>query len=223
MCGRFATAFLQPEKLKRYFQLDVIHPFIDSFNISPSLFIPAIRMIDKQRTLSPLTWNLIPHWANERDIGLRTFNARVETLIHKPTFREAFRNKRCIIPATGFYEWQRLGEKKQPFFLRRQDREPMALAGLWDSWNDPERSEVIASCAIITVPANAQVQEIHDRMPAILEPEHFDAWLDPLFNDKKALQDMLVQRHEVLEIFPVSNYVNNAKNDGEECLTPIHS
>lgn len=222
MCGRFATAFLLPEKLKDYFQLDVIHPFIDSFNIAPSLLIPTIRAIDHQRTLSPMKWGLIPHWAKDRDIGLRTFNARVETLSQKPTFREAFRNKRCIIPATGFYEWQRQGEKKQPFFLRRQDGEPMAFAGLWDTWTDPASGEVVESCAIVTVAANEQVQAIHDRVPAILEVEYFDRWLDPTFKKTHELQDILTLQREVLELYPVSAYVNNARNDGEECIVPIH-
>lgn len=221
MCGRFATAFLQPEKLQSYFQLDAIHPFIDSFNIAPSLPIPAIRTIGQQRTLSPLIWRLIPHWAKERDNKLHLFNARMETLSQKPSFRESFRSKRCIIPATGFYEWQQQGEHKQPFYIQRQDREPMAFAGLWDAWSDPTSREVVESCAIVTAPANTQVQVIHERMPAILEPEHFELWLDPTFKETHVLHDILSLRREVLEFYPVSSYVNNAHHNGEACLAAL--
>ena len=222
MCGRFATAFLLPEKLKNYFQLDTIHPFIDSFNIAPSLLIPAIRTIDHERILAPLTWGLIPHWSKELDSKLHLFNARMETLNQKPSFRESFRKKRSIIPASGFYEWQKQGEHKQPFYIQRQDLEPMALAGLWDAWTDPASGEVIESCAIVTAPANAQLKAIHDRMPAILEPEHFDLWLDPNFKEIHVLQNILTLRREVLDLYPVSSYVNNARNDGEACLSPLH-
>lgn len=170
-----------------------------------------------------MKWGLIPHWGKERETNLHLVNARIETLGQKPSFRESFRTKRCIIPASGFYEWQKQGKSKQPFYIQRQDREPMAIAGLWDVWTDPASGEVVESCAIITVAANEQVQAIHDRMPAILEAEHFDRWLDPTFKETHVLQDILSLRREVLELYPVSSYVNNARNDGEACLAPLQA
>lgn len=221
MCGRFATAFLVPERLKSCFQLDAIHPFTANFNIAPSLPIPAIRILDRERVLAPLIWGLIPHWAREREGKLHLFNARMETLSQKPSFRDSFRTRRCIIPAAGFYEWQQQGEQKQPFYIQRRDREPLALAGLWDRWSDPATGETIESCTIVTAPANSQLQAIHERMPAILEAEHFDLWLDPAFRETHVLHDILDLRREVLDLYPVSSFVNNTHHDGEACLTPL--
>jgi len=221
MCGRFATAFLTPEKLIRHFGLALCAELPVRYNLAPTQTIPAIRQLDQQRTLSLLHWGLIPHWAKERLPNLHTFNARAETLSQKPTFRDPFKHQRCLIPASGFYEWQVQGEGKQPYYIFRHDRTPLAFAGLWDHWLDPASGETIESCAIITVPANAQMAAIHERMPAILEPEHFATWLDPAFKETHILHDLLELRPEVLAMYPVSAFVNNSHHEGPDCIDPV--
>jgi putative SOS response-associated peptidase YedK len=151
-------------------------------------------------------------------MGVSAFNARVETLTKKPFFRDPFKSKRCIIPASGFYEWHKQGDKNQPYYIYRADKQPIAFAGLWDVWMDKETGGAIESCSIITVPATHQMAEIHDRMPAVLEAELFDTWLDPGFRETHVLQDILRALKPVLEMYPVSSYVSNSRNDGEKCI-----
>jgi putative SOS response-associated peptidase YedK len=220
MCGRLCTAFLSPEQLKHHFSLDLFAPFTPRYNIAPSLPIPVIRQTESQRSLSLLTWGLIPHWAKERKSGLYTFNARAETVSEKPTFRAAFKSRRCLIPASAFYEWQALPEHKQAYAIRRRDGAPLALAGVWESWFDPATGAQVESCAIITVAANAQMQTIHQRMPAILEVEQYRPWLDPQLRDVTVLQGMLEARAVELDLLAVSGYVNDARHEGEGCLQP---
>ena len=147
------------------------------------------------------------------------FNARAETLTQKPLFRGSIKSKRCLVLATGFYEWQKRGGKKQPYYIYRSDKRPLAFAGLWDIWEDNITGEAIESCTIITIPATHQMTQIHERMPAVLESEIFDTWLDPEFNETEVLQDILIApKEDVLEMYPVSSYVSNSRNDGEECI-----
>jgi putative SOS response-associated peptidase YedK len=219
MCGRISTANLSPATLKAQFRFDSIPSYLQSYNVAPTLQIPAIRQQDKARTLSSLRWGLIPHWAEEKGTGVSAFNARVETLTQKPFFRDPFKSKRCIIPASGFYEWHKKGDKKQPYYISRADKQPIAFAGLWDAWMDKETGEAIESCSIITVPATHRMAEIHDRMPAVLEAELFDTWLDPEFKEIHLLQDILrALKPDVLEMYPVSTYVSNSRNGGEKCI-----
>jgi putative SOS response-associated peptidase YedK len=219
MCGRISTANLSPSTLKAQFRLDSIPSYLQSYNVAPTLQIPAIRQQDNTRTLSSLRWGLIPHWAEEKNTGVSAFNARVETLTQKPFFRDSFKSKRCIITASGFYEWHKQGDKKQPYYIYRADKQPIAFAGLWDVWMDKETGEGIESCSIITIPATHQMAEIHDRMPAVLEAELFDTWLDPEYKETHVLQDILrALKPDVLEMYPVSSYVSNSKNDGEKCI-----
>lgn len=194
-------------------------PFTQSYNVAPTLRIPAIREQNKTRSLATLRWSLIPHWARDKSIKASTFNARVETLTQKPFFRDSIKSKRCIIPATGFYEWQKQGDKKQPYYICRADKQPIAFAGLWDIWVDKETEETIESCTIITVPATHRMAVIHERMPAVLEVDFFDTWLDPEFKETHLLQDILrTVGEEVLEIYPVSSYVNSSRHDGDKCI-----
>lgn len=218
MCGRLSTANLLAEDLAGLFQLNTIPDYLQSYNIAPSLQIPAIREEHQLRSLANLKWGLIPHWTRDKNLKASTFNARVETLTQKPFFRDSFKTRRCIIPVTGFYEWQKQGEKKQPYYIFRADQQPLALAGLWDRWTDKLSGETIESCTIVTVPALHRMAEIHERMPAILEAEFFATWLDPGFKETHVLQDIIRLPQDVVTMYPVSSYVNNARHAGEKCI-----
>jgi len=166
---------------------------------------------------------LIPHWSKNKDMKVLAFNARIETLTEKPFFRDPINHKRCIIPASGFYEWQKIDDKKQPYYIYRADKQPLAFAGLWDAWSDRETGEVIESCSIVTVPATHQMELIHDRMPAILEVSQYAEWLDESEIDVRNLLDAFRSpSQDVLEMYPVSIHVNNIRNDDASCIVPLH-
>lgn len=222
MCGRISTANLRPEAISGLFHPSTVADYLQSYNVSPSLDIPAVREQQGQgRALVNLRWGLIPHWARDKQIKASTFNARVETLTQKPFFRDSIKSRRCIVLATGFYEWQKQGETKQPYYIHRADNRPLAFAGLWDRWVDKVDAEAIESCTIVTVPATHRMAEIHERMPAVLETEFFDAWLDPGFKETHVLQDILRLPGDVLAMYPVSSYVNNSRHDGEKCIEKL--
>lgn len=218
MCGRISTANLSAASLKAHFRLTNTSSFTLSYNVAPTLKIPAIREYGKKRWLESLRWGLIPYWAKDKEIAHHTFNARIETLTEKPSFREAIQSKRCIIVASGFYEWQKQEKTKQPFYIYRADKRPVAMAGLWDHWLDNDSGDRIESCSIISMPATYLLAEIHERMPAILEPEHFDIWLDHRFRESRVLQDILKAEKHTLEMYPVSRYMSNSNHDGEKCI-----
>jgi putative SOS response-associated peptidase YedK len=219
MCGRISTAGISADILKAHFDIDSVFPFTLSYNVAPTLQIPAIIEQNNIRKLEAFRWGLIPHWARDKNIIATAFNARAETLTQKPLFRGSIKSKRCLVLATGFYEWQKRGGKKQPYYIYRSDKRPLAFAGLWDIWEDNITGEAIESCTIITIPATHQMTQIHERMPAVLESEIFDTWLDPEFNETEVLQDILIApKEDVLEMYPVSSYVSNSRNDGEECI-----
>jgi putative SOS response-associated peptidase YedK len=210
--------------LLEYFRLSEIPDFEPRYNIAPSQFIPVVRIEGEEgeRKLVSLRWGLIPSWAKDEAIGYRTINARAESVARLPSFRSAFRNRRCLIPADGFYEWRRKGRMRQGFHIRREDGQPLALAGLWERWDDPKQAgRVIESCSIITTEANEQVQDIHERMPVILEPECFDMWLDSDCRDFSELQKILAPFSGTLAIHPVGDYVNRVGNEGPECVAPV--
>lgn len=147
------------------------------------------------------------------------FNARIETVTEKPFFRNAFKSRRCIVPVSGFYEWQQLAEHKQPYYIYRGDQKPLALAGLWDSWRDPETGESIDSCSVITLPAAGALTDLHERMPAVLESDYFDPWLDPDYHETEVLLEILRQTDPArLNFYPVTSYVSNSRHDGAQCL-----
>jgi len=222
MCGRISTAGISADILKAHFDIDSEFPFTLSYNVAPTLEIPAIIEQNNIRKLEAFRWGLIPHWARDKNILATAFNARAETLTQKPLFRGSIKSKRCLVLATGFYEWQKRGGKKQPYYIYRSDKRPLAFAGLWDIWEDNITGEAIESCTIITIPATHQMTQIHERMPAVLESEIFDTWLDPEFNETEVLQDILIApKEDVLEMYPVSSYVSNSRNDGEECIERV--
>jgi putative SOS response-associated peptidase YedK len=218
MCGRISTANLLPEDISGSFHTNTVPSFLHSYNVAPTLKIPAIREQKGTRSLNNLRWGFIPHWARDKRIKASTFNARIETLAQKPFYRDSIKSKRCIIPASGFYEWQKQGGKKQAYYIFNTDQKPLALAGLWDVWVDEVTQETLESCTIITVPAIYQMAEIHERMPAILEAESFGTWLDPEFMDTHFIVELLRARKDVLSMYPVSSYVNNSRHDGEKCI-----
>jgi len=171
--------------------------------------------------LTMMHWGLVPHWAKDVKIGYRMINARAETLAAKPSFREPFQHRRCIVPASGFYEWKKGAGRRQPYYIQRRDGAPLALAGLWERWENPAQpGEVMESCTIVTTEANRLVAPLHNRMPAILEREEIDAWFSH-HQHAKDLHALLRSAAEgVLALYPVSEYVNKPGNEGEACVRP---
>ena len=220
MCGRFSNN-IPIEDLIAYFGLSRGFPLEERYNLAPSQDVAMIRQQGAERSITLARWGLVPHWAREVQIGYKMINARAETVESRPSFRDAFRRQRCIIPASGFYEWKKAGKDRQPYYIFRKDGAPLALAGLWDRWENPEHpGEVVVSCTIITTEANGLVAQLHNRMPALLEPATFDAWFDP-HQGEKDLHGLLRPAAEgVLDLYPVSGYVNKPGNEGAECIKP---
>jgi putative SOS response-associated peptidase YedK len=222
MCGRF-TLTATPQQLQEAFPGLQTPPEMPArYNIAPTQPVAVItnHLPDK---LDFFTWGLIPSWAKDPSIGSRLINARAETLAEKPAFRAAFRRRRCLIPASGFYEWrQELGSKtKTPLYISLPNGAPLAFAGLWENWNAPDGSQIL-SCTIITTPPNDLMRSIHNRMPAILAPEDYAAWLDPDVSDPSALQGLLQPfKAAPLQAHPVSRLVNSPANDLPASIAPI--
>lgn len=220
MCGRFSN-HIPITTLIEYFQLSRWLESDARYNIAPSQDIPVIRQSGDERELALLRWGLVPHWAKEAKIGYKMINARAETLASKPSFREPFHQRRCIIPASGFYEWQKDARGRQPYYLHRRDGDPLALAGLWERWEDPAKpGAVLESCTIITTGANALVAPLHNRMPAILERAEFAAWFSHHQHTRDLLALLRPAAEGVLARYPVSEYVNKPGNEGKECERP---
>jgi putative SOS response-associated peptidase YedK len=219
MCGRY-TLKTPVEALAREF--GVTGPLPDlapSYNVAPSRPVAAVLSGGGDRRLELLRWGLVPAWADDPEIGSRMINARAETAHEKPSFRKAFRERRCLILADGFYEWQKVPAGKQPFHVRMKDGRPFAFAGLWETWN--REGEEVRSCAIITTEPNDLMAEIHNRMPVILSPEDHDFWLDPDVGDVEPLRALLAPYPpEEMEAYPVSRHVNRPTNDDERCIRP---
>jgi putative SOS response-associated peptidase YedK len=222
MCGRFPL-YSDPFTLARRFEADAPPELSPRYNVAPSQNIPIVRDEGEKRRFALARWGLIPHWAKDMKIGYSTINARAETVASKPAFRNAFRHRRCLIPADGFYEWQVIpGSKiKQPWFIVLVDREPMAFAGLWERWRSPEGEE-LESCSIIVTNANEIMRPIHDRMPVILAPCDWDAWLEPDAKDAGALQGLLKPYSaEGMVAWPVTTKVNSPRNDSVGCMEAL--
>jgi putative SOS response-associated peptidase YedK len=219
MCGRFALLASGDELVER-FQLDEAPQLHERYNIAPTQTVAAVRNGDGGRFLSHLGWGLVPSWSKDLSIGYKLTNARSETVAEKPSFRSAFKQRRCLIPASGFYEWQKgNGRTKLPFFIRPRDSDLFSFAGLWESWNDKE-GEVVASCTILTTTANEVMRPIHERMPVILDAGGDALWLDPTA-PTDALRALFVPyASERMEATPVSSWVSNARNQGPRCLEP---
>jgi putative SOS response-associated peptidase YedK len=231
MCGRFVQVS-SPDLLVERFGVDELAAprHEPSYNVAPRATVYGVRdrKTDEghRRYLSELRWGLVPSWAQDPKIGDRMINARAESLADKPAYERAFRRHRCVVPADGFYEWQRRGPRKQPMFIHRRDGEPMAFAGLWAAWRDPNSAgpegDWLRSCAIVTTNANDTLAPLHDRMPVVLEERDWDRWLNPGSGDIDALAQLLVPAaNDRLVAYPVSTAVNSADNDGPELVERV--
>ncbi|MCU1351615.1 MAG: hypothetical protein JWM05_824 [Acidimicrobiales bacterium] len=230
MCGRFVSAS-PPDEVARYFDAtEVTERVLDpSYNVAPTHDVYAVLSDGQTRRLDTLHWGLVPFWAKAPSVGSKMINARAETLADKGTYRRAFEKRRCIIPADGFYEWRKVpGHKqKQPYFIHRPDGDPLALAGIWETWRGPERSgpPQLRSCSIITTSANELLAPVHDRMPVILPATAWDRWLDPTFDDLDLLGQLLVPApSRLLAMHPVGTDVNKVDtNDAHlvEAVAPL--
>lgn len=222
MCGRFSQT-ASPEVIAQQFALDDPPLFKPRYNIAPSQSIAAIR-IDPDATTRKfvmLRWGLIPSWAKDPKIGNQCINAKAETVAEKPSFRSAFKKRRCLVIADGFYEWQRQGAHKQPMWIGRRSKRPFAFAGLWEH-RKPTEGEPLETCTIITTEPNELMQPIHNRMPVILAPASYDQWLDPIFQQTETLKALLrPYPSEELTAFPVSTLANNPRHDAPQCLEPV--
>ena len=221
MCGRY---FLEAsaDKLMAVFGEMPMPALAPRYNIAPTQDVAAVRASGHQRHLALLRWGLVPHWAKDISIGYKTFNARSETVHEKPSFKAAFNLRRCLIPASGFYEWDKLGSSRQPYYVSRSDGRPLALAGLWEAWADRLSGELLESCTILTTSANQTLGRIHDRMPVILEQDDCGLWLDHTVQRTEELTGLFrPAADEILQMFPVSTYVNNAGHEGAVCVAPV--
>ena len=219
MCGRYTLAS-PTERLAEEFGVDAASiELAPNYNVAPTQQVAAVLDEGGQRRLEVLRWGLIPPWADDPGIGSRMINARSETASGKPSFRRAFRERRCLIPADGFYEWQRTNGAKQPYYIHMEDGRPFAFAGLWESWSKGGEGEV-RTCTILTTGANALVGEVHDRMPVILAHDAYDVWLDPA-SERDELTGLLAPYPEdEMEAYPVSRFVNSPSNNDPRCIEP---
>ena len=223
MCGRFTLAS-DPEMLQQvFFDFEVPMNLSPRYNISPTQDVAVIANTEDGE-IEFFHWGLIPHWAKDPKIGNRMINARSETLAEKPSFRNAYKRRRCLILADGYYEWKRIpGDRlKQPVYIRLKSQKPFALAGLWEVWQADGMDEPLRSCTIITCPPNAFLEKIHHRMPVILPQDAYAAWLAPNEqSETDTLQPLLVPYlDEEMEAYPVSRLVNRPMNDSPECIAP---
>lgn len=222
MCGRFTLTTTLGAVALRF---RVRTGFEDAasiprYNIAPTQTVIVVGD-DGQRHLTRMRWGLIPSWAKDPAIGNRMINARAETVATRPAFRTALCKRRCLVVATGFYEWQQRPREKQPYYLALKSLEPFGFAGLWDTWTSPDGEE-IKSCTIITTEANELLRPIHDRMPVIMTREAEAIWLDPTIQDPTQLLPLLKSYPaEGMELYPVSTRVNNPAHEGPECIVPL--
>jgi putative SOS response-associated peptidase YedK len=238
VCGRF-TSTAPPEELAKYFGAAPPETMLpENYNVAPSQDIYAV--VDHERVsteagpasdrrLETFHWGLVPMWAKDEKVGYKMINARAETITTKNAYRSAFKRRRCLIPADGFYEWKVVGKdekgrpKKQPYYIHRPDDEPLAMAGVWERWRGPDRDreEALHSTAVVTTSANTFMSDIHDRMPVFLPPAVWDEWLDPGNDDVDSLKQLLVPApEELLTAHPVDPKVGNVRNKGPELVEP---
>lgn len=225
MCGRFARYSLSRE-IERYFNAQPFSFEIQpNYNVAPTQEIPVIIQHEDDRHIKKRHWGLVPFWAKDISIGSRMINARVETVTSKPAFRAALKQRRCLIPANGFYEWFGKSGNKQPYFFHLPSGEPLAFAGLYEIWEDkeaPPEAGPYKSCTIITTNASESVKDIHNRMPLILKPEAYEEWLDPSNKEPAKIEELLKTAYvKELKRYAVSKLVNQVGNNKKECMEPL--
>jgi putative SOS response-associated peptidase YedK len=229
MCGRFVSSS-PPDELAKYFAVeDVAEQVLEpSYNVAPTRDVYVVFETGGVRRLDAFHWGLVPFWAKDPSVGNKMINARADSVTSKNTYKRAFAKRRCLIPADGFYEWRTVpGQKaKQPYYIERTDGEPLAFAGLWELWRpkdapEGDDSQLLRSCTIITGEPNEKMAAIHDRMPVMLPPSAWSAWLDPTNDELETLGKLLVPApSDLMTIHPVSTAVNNVRNDGPELTDP---
>lgn len=225
MCGRF-TLRAPASVVAEQFSLFELPPFTARFNIAPTQPVAVVRLAAEQtpprRELDWLHWGLIPSWAKDPKVGSRMINARAETVAERPAYRAAFRRRRCLVVADGFYEWKRRGGRKQPYFIHRKDDRPFGFAGLWEHW-EGEDGTIIASCTLLTTEPNELMRPIHNRMPVIVAKEDYPRWLDPSIQEAAPLAPLLSPwPADSMEAYPVSAYVNSPTHDDPQCVQPLN-
>jgi putative SOS response-associated peptidase YedK len=224
MCGRYRLT-RKKEILAEHFGIEPDDNWQPRYNVAPTQDVAVIRQDSKQpkRIASTMRWGLIPFWSKDPKMGAKMINARCEGIEEKPAFKEALRKRRCLIPADGFYEWQKSGGTKKPFCFTMTDDSLFAFAGIWERWKDPE-GKWIETCSIITTTPNKLTEDVHDRMPVILHPEDYDLWLDPGFHDVATLTGLLKPYEaEAMKRFEVSARINSVENDDPDLANPQQS
>ncbi len=224
MCGRYAL-YTDLNVILERFDIEQVSfgedEYIESYNIAPSQQVAAVINDGNKNRLGKLQWGLIPPWAKEAKVGFKMINARAETAAEKPSFRTAFKKKRCLVVADSFYEWKKEESGKKPMLIKMKSGEPFAFAGLWESWKSPE-GETVHSCSILTTKPNHLMESIHDRMPVILSKEAEKIWLDPKVQDTELLEGLLKPFDEKeLEAYQVSDKVNSPKNNNSDLIRKI--
>ena len=220
MCGRFALV-ATGEEVAAHFQLDEVPFVVPRYNVAPTQPVADIRLdLKGQRQFTFFQWGLIPSWAKDPGMGAKMINARAETAAEKPAFRAAFKRRRCLIPATGFYEWQQAGSRKQPMHIHAPGGGLLSMAGLWEIWHAPDGGE-LETCTILTTTPNTLMEPIHNRMPVILDPADYSMWLDPETAPDQLNHLLRPFDPARLAAFPVSTAVNRPQNDTAECIAPL--
>jgi putative SOS response-associated peptidase YedK len=222
MCGRF----VQERPASELAEIFSAEPLVEDpgprFNVAPTDEALVVVQREDRRAITAYRWGLIPHWSDSVKAGSRMFNARAETLTSSPAFRDSLRRKRCLVPVEAFYEWRREGTVRQPYTIGRSDGRPLVLAGLWDGWRDPDLDQVRRTFTIVTTSPNDTMATIHNRMPVMLDESDWSTWLDPRSADLGELLAFLEPRDgPELAITPVSQLVNNVRNDGPELVVPL--
>lgn len=218
MCGRYALK-ASPAELITFFKIAECVDFTPRFNIPPGTDIPVIRRSPEgQRVLHLLRWGLVPHWAKDPTIGNRLANARGESVAEKPAFREAFRKRRCLVPADGFYEWKTEGRTKQPYYFSRASGEPLAIAGLWESWRAPDGA-ILRTVCLITTAANVLMEPIHERMPVIVEQEDWADWMEGPVEQANRL--IVPYAGGNLQCWPVDRRMSRTTEEGEKLIERV--
>lgn len=216
MCGRFSL-FVPRSELEDRFDVEIPDPITPRYNIAPQDDLSAVRN-DKPETVEELRWGLIPHWVDDPEEYSQPINARAETVEEKPFFQDAFENRRCLVLADGFYEWKGDRGSKAPYRIEREDNEPFAFAGLWETWSD--NGDSIQTCTILTTEPNETVAPIHDRMPVILEPDEEDIWLG---DEDESLLDAVFDPYpdDDLTAYRISKAINDPANESPEVIEPV--
>lgn len=216
MCGRF-TLYEEKEKIRDHFDISSIPDLPQNYNIAPGTHIVGVSYYEHSLSLMLFKWGFIPHWSKDKKTGYKMINARMESVWGKPSFRSAIRYRRCLIPASGFYEWKKTEDGKQPYYITVADSSIFSMAGIWETWEDRSSGEIVDSCAILTTEAKGIVNKIHDRMPVIIEREGYQEWLDPMIQTPDKLSIKSISKGNLVA-WPVSSLVNSPKNNNPDLV-----